>query len=311
MARISPYWSKIITHTLVAAGVVWVVSLLYQSRAEFLDSLENLDPAWLAAGLLLGLLGAATRGETFYLILRDIATKPLPRIKAYRLQYIAALARNLPGRFWGIAYQIAETRQHLPASSLLLAQSFISLMAVYFTLGLAIVILLWANDRLASTAMLGLSLPVFLACLHILRTATNRLISVRGQGRLASALNNIRCAIAEIRTATVIRAFLLAGLGWGLYLGGWALIGIAHPSIGAYDGLRLAAFYSLAWLLGFLTLITPSGLGVRELSFLFLANSFSADVLALSVILGRLWLLMNDLVLGLVVITVSRPSPSN
>lgn len=305
-----PHWTTLLTGALVTISAMWIVYLLYQSRREFIDGLQSMNTVWLSAGLLLGVLAAATSGETFYLVIRSLTGAHLTRSQAHRLQYVAALARNLPGRFWGIAYQVTKTRRYLPVSSLLVAQSLLALIAIYFTVCLSVVILIWEYSNLLSSVLLCFVLPGYLLCLASLRWLYIKLHTLNYQGRLARAIKIIFSAIGEQDKSTHIHVFLIAGLGWALYLGGWACIGIAHPSIDAHDGLRLAAFYSLAWLLGFITFITPSGLGVREMSFLFLANSFSAEVLALTVILGRLWFLVNDLILGIMAVALQKHNRS-
>jgi glycosyltransferase 2 family protein len=80
--------------------------------------------------------------------------------------------------------------------------------------------------------------------------------------------------------------------GWGLYL----LIRSVHP-------LELAvlptvtSMFALAWLIGFLSIITPSGLGVREgaLSYL-LSSLMPAPTAILVALLSRVWLTVAELI---------------
>ncbi len=56
----------------------------------------------------------------------------------------------------------------------------------------------------------------------------------------------------------------------------------------------------LAWFVGYVSLLTPSGLGIRELVFVWLANEFPPDAVALMAVIGRISLLAIDLVMGLI-----------
>jgi uncharacterized membrane protein YbhN (UPF0104 family) len=61
----------------------------------------------------------------------------------------------------------------------------------------------------------------------------------------------------------------------------------------------MCAYYMVAWFVGYVSLLTPSGLGVRELVFAWLAKDFPPDAVALMAVVGRVSLLAVDLALGL------------
>jgi uncharacterized membrane protein YbhN (UPF0104 family) len=63
--------------------------------------------------------------------------------------------------------------------------------------------------------------------------------------------------------------------------------------------MQLCAFYMVAWFVGYVSLLTPSGLGVRELVFAWLAKDFAGDAVALMAVVGRINLLFVDLFMGL------------
>jgi hypothetical protein len=296
---------------LVGASAVWIGYLIYHSWPDFRSSLLTFAPNWLLGAFILGLLGAATQGETFYLVLRDLAPGAFGRGQSFRLQYIAALARNLPGRFWGVAYQLAATRQNLPISHLLLAQTLLAGIAVYLAALIAATILLWAVNTTAAGMIIVLIVPLFTIGMLLSRSLSQRLAKAERRGRLVKALVTLAQAQKKLGIATALRVLAVAMLGWGLYLAAWACLGMGHPDLDGYAGLRLAAFYSLAWLLGFVALIAPAGLGVREASFLVLASEFPAPVLAMAVIVGRLWFLLNDLVLGGVAMLLPNQGQTN
>jgi glycosyltransferase 2 family protein len=63
--------------------------------------------------------------------------------------------------------------------------------------------------------------------------------------------------------------------------------------------LKLCAIYLFGWFIGFITLLTPSGLGIREAAFLLMASGNAVASLALLAVIVRGWLLFNDVFLSL------------
>ncbi len=97
---------------------------------------------------------------------------------------------------------------------------------------------------------------------------------------------------------TLITAVLLAS--WVLYFSAWTFLGKAWPAFSGLDLIKLCALYTLAWLFGFLSMITPGGLGVREGAFAVLAHGLPADALVLLMVVARLWMFIVELSLFLV-----------
>src|SRR5690606_32561172 len=263
------------------------------------EAMRRVDVPMMGLAVLACLAGAATRGETFHLLVREFCTVRLPRRRTYGLQFIAQLVRHLPGRFWGVAYQLAQTRGELPASGIVLVHTVLAAVAAYFTAWCAATI--FAFER--STAH-GLAWLVVGAVLLAVSLPGGRLLPRLGHrlpalpGRFGDAQQRLREAVGGLHGRRALACFVVVAVGRGPHLGAWAAFGAAYPGLDASQGLRLVAYYSLAWVVGFAAVFTPSGLGVREVVFLGLASEFPADVLAMTAVLGRVWLLFNDFVLG-------------
>ena len=72
----------------------------------------------------------------------------------------------------------------------------------------------------------------------------------------------------------------------------------------------LAAAYTISWIIGFVTLVTPGGLGIREVSFVLICSQYLSQHHAsfLSLFL-RIWLILVDLLLFLISHTVLKMFP--
>ena len=116
-------------------------------------------------------------------------------------------------------------------------------------------------------------------------------------------IGRVRDAVARVGSpqprhwavAAGISALLLTS--WGIYFVAWTFFDQAWPTLSGLDLIELCALYTLAWLFGFLSMITPAGLGVREGAFALLAPELPADALVLLMIVARLWLFAVELVL--------------
>lgn len=101
-----------------------------------------------------------------------------------------------------------------------------------------------------------------------------------------------------------------------IYAGSWLLFGLAHaavyysfPNPPLVLVVQLIAYSVFAWLLGYLSLVTPMGLGVREFALASLLRSANVELsfASLITVISRLWLVISELLfLGLVLLFSRR-----
>lgn len=101
-----------------------------------------------------------------------------------------------------------------------------------------------------------------------------------------------------------------------LYAGSWTLFGLAHaavyysfPDPPAVLIVHVMAYSVFAWLLGYLSLVTPMGLGVREVALTGLlrsTQSMSLSFASLITVISRFWLMVSELVFVGLVLVFSR-----
>ena len=119
-------------------------------------------------------------------------------------------------------------------------------------------------------------------------------------GRFGKLGGEVLGVIAKTSNFSRLKIFLFFSIASILYYASWFLNGMGYPPLGAGGGLQLGALYMLAWFVGYVSLVTPSGLGIRELVFVWLANDFPGDAVALMAVIGRISLLAVDLIMGLI-----------
>ncbi|HXA58397.1 MAG TPA: lysylphosphatidylglycerol synthase transmembrane domain-containing protein [Streptosporangiaceae bacterium] len=180
---------------------------------------------------------------------------PLPLRAATRVMFLAQLGKYVPGSVWALVGQVELGRRHdVPrdrgAGATMLA------MATTVATGCAVAAatLPLASPEATSQYWWLLPLaPVLLACLHprVVTVALNRVLRLIRRPPLPQAIS----------LGATVRA-----VGWTL--AGWALFGahlwlLAGP-LGGVDYLLATGAYTLAFVVGFLVIIAPGGLGARE-----------------------------------------------
>lgn len=218
-----------------------------------------------------------------------------------REYFVSKLVRYIPGKVWGIYYQSERLKYFAPKQVVWVA-NFIQFFDanlfscfVIFTVGVAC----YVGGLFASTILLILSL-VF--CILLKCRIVARLVQVLG---LRIGLNS--GVEADFSTnATVLSRFALLSFDWFFYLAVWAAITASYLPL--EQGIGLGVLYAGASIIGVAVIVVPSGLFVREASFIALAVWFGFDE-SLATFLGiavRLILTTADIVLGLVFTVLIR-----
>ncbi|HET7301097.1 MAG TPA: hypothetical protein VFJ01_10665 [Oleiagrimonas sp.] len=274
--------------------------MLWDAWPQLQANLPHIHARW----LLLTLVGDVVAGylgfEAFRTLFEHMRPRLYSRLQLGNLYFIGQLMKHLPGRIWGVAYQSASGDR---AS---LAQ-WVSVSAVYmlastgFALWVALTVLgfmlRWDWGALALVVggvvyALGWRPRPLIALLNLLRK-----LPLRVMARLCDALQ----PFAHVNARFKLRLGCWFVASWLLYLLAWAGYGLVWPDLTAADGVWLCAIYTVAWFVGYASVLSPSGIGVRELVFVLLARDFPPDAVAGMAVLGRVMLLAVDVLLGVVV----------
>lgn len=228
-----------------------------------MDQLRTVDPAfWTPDPLLLALscvllfAGYAASAAVWGLMVREMGGPRLPGWQAVRLFMIANLGRYVPGKVWQIAGLAALSRSRgVPAATAtgaavlgqgiaLVGASVVGLGAVLGGPTRVATWAPWAAGALAVAVAIGLLPPVF---------------------RRVAALW-FRLARQErpelLGSVHALRWLVLYTLNWVLYaLAFWVLalsVGVDAPVV------PLGSAFAAAYVLGYVMIFAPAGVGVRE-----------------------------------------------
>lgn len=298
-------WKRVLATLVVLASLLWVLWLLEDAWVGLARELRELHSLSLLAGLALGSIATYLGFIGFRLLLPELSGRVMPLPQLAHLYFVAQLMKHLPGRFWGIAYQVAVTRGQIAASSWLAANLLHMLLMMYLAVVISGAALIGTHSLLLAAAWVMFWLA---ACIvPWLPRCRLRLTAVTLPGRwpFARKLQDAVSTLFSIRPRVFARVVFVLFSSWVIYLAAWGLYASAHPSMDFADGVRMCALYSVAWLAGYLAFVTPSGIGVRELVFAVVSSGFPSSAVAYGIVIGRLSLLFIDLALALLFI---RPS---
>jgi len=279
------------------ASLLWVAYMIWDTLPALKESVSQLDLHWLSFTLAGNIISGYIGFEAFRILFNKILPNTYSRKTLAHLYFVGQLMKHIPGRIWGLAYQTstgsrASVAQWVGVSSVYMALN--TAFALWVAATVTGFMLAWQYGIIALG--IGLTLyyfgwrPYFLSAIK--SYTEKKSLSVITQ--IIQSLYELSIASNAFKT----HALLIFGASWIMYLSAWAGYGVAWPGLTALDGIWLCGIYTLAWFAGYISLLTPSGAGVRELVFIFLAKDFPPDAVAAMAILGRVILLGVDCILG-------------
>ncbi len=244
----------------IVLGVCFAWALvLYQQMPMLKPHLNLIQPTFLVAAIVWGTLYFVGLGFCWAVVLQHMlgAANRLSLVLSIHIWLRSMLTRYVPGNVWHIVGRVVLATQHNVPSALVIASATIEqvLMLLAALILCAVTLPFWSAQPTAQGWLL-LLVPFGLGCLHpkllnrVFMTA-NRLLK--------------RPALVFHHTYRDIFIYLLLYV-LAMLCAGFALLTL----VGSLTPVSLAAVpfilgaAALAWAVGFLSFLTPSGLGVRE-----------------------------------------------
>ena len=303
-------------------GILLAVILLFFLIKPFVDThtqLENVPVSiqwrWLLPSFSLLLLYRSVYTYPFKTLLSGITQKQVPFRNAFTLFHLANITRYLPGRIWGVV-RLLSLSQRFGLSKTAVGGSLTLHVGIETAFGGIIAMSLLFSPRLRRTAvqfvMEKVSGHTFMFMLLLVGFMVGLLVlmlSISAQAR------HVLSTLQQTSVPLFCNRFLKKW--WGILAGHvllWLCLGCAFflfvrslTPVPWRDAGLLIACYAFAWLCGFLSFLTPGGLGVREsLLTLLLSLYISPFQATLVALLCRVWMLSAELVLAGVALFLNK-----
>jgi hypothetical protein len=251
-----------------AAGAL-LVGLAVRSLAVNWQSLRaqpvdwRISPGWIAASVLIIFAGYAVLIEAWRRVVLSLGER-LPFLTAARIWFLASLGKYIPGKVWAVA-GAAMLAQRAGVDPSVAVAGALLLQALALASGVAAVAL---TARQAFQAAGPGVVPLAVAVLLVCGGGVGVLASQPLLDRLGRFLPRSFPPLRAIRPAVLAMAFAANFLAWIAY--GAALLLLAR---GVLPGVHLSlpqsvGVFTCSYLVGFIALFAPGGLGPRESIFL-------------------------------------------
>lgn len=257
-------WQPIVRWAYVILVLVAFGYTLITQRAELVEGLRILGPFPIGYATLFALGATGLSGVMWYVLLRGLGGE-MAIWPAFRLFFGTQLGKYVPGALWPVLMQADMARSYqVPVRVMVLAQ--VLFMWVYVVTA-ALVGLPTALIAISPT-LPGVSGPVGVVALVLLIVLLHPAIT-------QSLVNTILRLSKRDPLPVPIRASTMVGAS-GLAIGMWGLFGghlymlndvFSHKgwiTIPALDYANATTLFAAAWLVGFVIVIAPAGLGPRE-----------------------------------------------
>ena len=299
---------KVAVTLLILAAVGWEFARTLRQPQLWEQSL-TLRPGWLVASAVLYLVGGGFSAAFWFWLLRSVGQHPSP-LAAVRAYYVGQLGRYVPGKVWGLFMRATLVTgpgvQTGPAALTAVYEALITPAAGGLVGGVLFLVLGLGNALADWEAVGALVLVGLLIVPRVFNALVRRIAAPFRPGHSAP--------LPRVPWPALVGGLALAACGWAFQ--GASLWAVMHgllpdPQVwGAIAWVHCTAYVGLAYVLGFIMVFLPSGLGVREF-FLqkWLARALAARVgppeaAALAVVaallLRLLWLAGEVVMAGLV-----------
>jgi len=272
---------------------------IYHDRERISLILSDVKPGWMIASFLFYFTGVGCIGFNWKKLMNLLGAE-CSYDTAFRSYYYSMLAKYIPGRIWGATGRVVLNRKEaIPEGTTILGiilESFLLMISASLTGLFAI----GSYGKLPlEVRCLAAGSPLILILLHpvILNKAIGFMAGKFPKFIIKPEnLPGFRSMVSfSIRFCLI---WLLQGLGF------WcALNSLTHLSITSI--MPVIGGNALAWLAGFVVVLTPAGLGVREFILTRInTGCVGAGPAALAAFMGRIFVISSELVGALIMFLI-------
>lgn len=274
--------------------IVFVVFLIPNYWHSLIQNVSTFNPSVLFQAALLYCIYNSISGEVWFLITRwqvNPKQKKLNRLELYYVHMITALARYLPGGIWDQVSKIAYLRTTLRLSSKDISINILAQFSVLVTTALGLVIIVLPNAIQYLPLDIGIIIKVLIT--GVMLTVTIGMVLFLYLPRTLRKLQQYLLDLIKVPIAPYIWQIF----GWIVYGSSFYLTLVASGATNNISIFFAVGSIVIAWLIGFLTIFSPSGAGVREVILIGLLASFlSIEVIISLAVVFRFVGLLADLI---------------
>ncbi|MGH8868022.1 MAG: lysylphosphatidylglycerol synthase domain-containing protein [Actinomycetes bacterium] len=280
-----------------AAGLVFVVRALWSDRDAVREALAELRPELLFTAVVLAVLAMSSIGLAWRSLLVDVGAQ-VSRRSALRSYFVGQLGKYVPGGAWAVIGRGEWARREGVSRLAAYNTVALSMISAYTAAALLVAVLVPVSGMIDGDArvygLVLLLLPAGLLLMHprvmsalvvLLRRLTGRTLGFEPPPWQTSMLLVLRQVPSWVAIGAV-NVVLARALGW------------------SPDVLDVISATAVAWIVGFLAVPVPGGIGVREAVFVAVVATLAPGPAAALALTSRLVFVVAD-VAGAVLFTAA------
>ncbi len=272
-------WWRWLGWIITAAALWFVARWLLQVDHQVWSSIRHLRFGWLMGSLVIFQVWFLLRFAAWEVIVKRHGSSA-QRHQTLRAWTVSELMRYIPGNLWSFAGKYRSSVSTGTTTGGAIQSMAIEAGGLLSGAGLVSALFLDASRWWWSAIIIILLLPPLAPILF------------RFIGRLAKWVDVPRLNMTE-----TIGLILWYAVVWVMFGLATAMIYWSFPEAVTITLTRLIGINVAAWLIGYLSIITPMGLGVRELAFVKLtAGLLSNGLASLVALVTRLWFVLSELI---------------
>lgn len=302
-------FKKFFSFVIIILTFFWLGSIIYHHRSYGGEVISYLwipeNYSWFGIAFIFGCLSSFLVFYIFKAILIHNSSRSIPATQIMQLFFLSQIIRYLPGRMLGVVYQIVDTKDKIHPSVIIKSNVELIILSLLFSclLGLAVMFFYiygWLGCLLFS--VLGIFIFVQFVRLNLLENLIAWIARVIPNEKIRSSIQFE--SRSELSSSLAINILLLFAISWICYFLAWFCLGKIFRE---ENMILMCITYTLAYIIGMVSMLTPGGLGVRESAFILFSTKLAhTSNLAFISIFMRFWLMLIDVFLFCLVLFIMR-----
>lgn len=288
---------------LALGAVVWI---LYRQWPTLRDYPWRLHSGWLAAAVFLTATVWVVEIWIWVRLIELVGGKRLGLLPAIRIWFLSAVVRYIPGNVWQpLSLTLYAQRRGIAPESTITSILLFQVLILITTLPIAVLFAVWDGSQSILSRFMGPTTPWLLGALVLaavlllirsdwLMALINWALQRMGRPSLSTHLDRGKLLLLTLATT----------VHWLIWGAAFAAFTFAVVGDGISDRMgvvvHLISSFAIAYAIGFLSFVTPSGFGVREGAFyLLLVPRIDGAVVTVIALGIRAWTTAGELIIAL------------
>lgn len=293
---------KILSYFIIALIFYLLIRSLYQNRGKVDWSKLDFNILYLLLSLVFVFLSYMVSIYSWKLMLAEMGEK-IGYFQALRIVGKSQLGKYLPGGVWMTASRVYLAEQEGLSKSKVLLSSLVEQEYVFVTALVLSILFLGFRGSILHINLAAFNIGFLLAALLLVNPISLNLFLKWGMKFLRPDQKDYRFSLSLylILVASYSLCWLLQGAGFFFLVKSFYPVELALLK-------RFVGVFLLSWLIGFVAIFAPGGLGIREGSMTLLLQSMFPTGLAVTIsLVSRIWISLAELLLaGLAVVRKVR-----